>query len=60
MPVNTLLSELTSSDISEWMAFDMLKDKETFERLQSEVQTPDDNSDQLLAFFKMRAPSANQ
>lgn len=60
MPVKTLLATHDSKDISEWMAFDMLKDKETAERLKEEISTPEDTAEQLLAFFKLKAPSNNQ
>lgn len=60
MPVKQLLTELSSADISEWMAFDMLKDEDTFNRLKDQVSTPEDTSEQLKAFFKVQAPSINQ
>lgn len=63
MPVKTMLSELTSADISEWMAFDMLKDEETYNKLKESIEDEapgQDTSEQLKAFFKVKAPTINQ
>lgn len=60
MPVRHLLATHSSADISEWMAFDMLKDEETYERLKPDTESEEDSAEQLKAFFKVKAPNINQ
>jgi len=47
MSVARLLSEMDSQEISEWMAFDMLGDKEYREKLESKMMTSEQRSDAL-------------
>ena len=53
MTVKALLNELTSSEISEYMAFDQLKDEKYADNLKSELMTDEERTlklKQLLGF----------
>lgn len=53
MTVRTLMANMTSVEISEWMAFDNLKNKDYVDRLKSEsmsMQERDNKLKQLLSF----------
>jgi hypothetical protein len=39
MPIKKLLMEMSSADISEYMAMDLLKDQDQYDRLKSETMT---------------------
>jgi len=47
MTVNTLLTELTSAEISEWMAFDQLKDESYKNELKSDLMTDEERNNRI-------------
>jgi hypothetical protein len=51
MTINELLHRMTSAEISEWMAFDRLKDEEYFKQLQADRMTDQQRSDALKALL---------
>lgn len=47
IPLNQILNTFSSSDISELMAYDLLKDKDYRDRLEMEMKTPEQNAEAL-------------
>ena len=52
MTLNKLLCEMTSSEISEWMAFDRLKDEDYRKELESKSMTAEQRSAAIKALFR--------
>ena len=52
MSLSKLMRETTSAEISEWMAFDMLKDDKTRQQLEVDAMTTEQADAALLALFK--------
>jgi len=48
MPVNDMLHTLSSADISEQMAFDMLQDDDYRKKLESKIMTDDERNEALI------------
>jgi len=51
MSVNKLLTELSSAEISEWMAFDQLKNDDYKEKLKSEMMSEEERNSKLKSLF---------
>ena len=52
MSIKTLMTELSSSEISEWMAFDRLKDDDYRESIELKMMTPEQRNQRIIKMFK--------
>jgi len=52
MSIKTLMTELSSSEISEWMAFDRLKDDDYRESIELKMMTPEQRNQRIIKMLK--------
>jgi len=59
MTVNNLLTELTGAEISEWMAFDQLKEESYKERLSAEMLSDEQRMLKIKSLFGYKPDGNN-
>lgn len=58
--VNALLQEMTSAEISEWMAFDRLKDEGYREKIKADMMTADQRTEAIKKLLGFKNASSDR